>query len=126
LPIKILVVEDEAVIALDFQLRLEEMGHHVKTVSSGEMALKLMDNENFNLVFMDVSLNGELDGIETARIIRNENPNIHVVFVTGSSDLNQVKDIDTDEECKYLSKPLEGTALKEIIGNYTSEECAAK
>lgn len=126
MPIKILVVEDEAVIALDFQLRLEEMGHHVKTASSGEKALKLINSADFDLVFMDVSLNGKLDGIETAKIISSKYPDIHVVFVTGSSDLSQIENRGLNKGCKYVFKPLEGTELKAIIGDCILEECAAK
>ena len=117
MPIKILVVEDEAVIALDFQLRLEEIGHQVKTVSSGEMALKMIDKEDYDLVFMDLSLNGELDGFETASAIRSKKPNIDIVFVTGSSDLSKTN-INLNKDYQYLSKPIEGTELKEIIGTY--------
>ncbi|MGZ7067728.1 MAG: response regulator [Methanobacterium sp.] len=122
--IKILVVEDECIVALDFQLELEKMGNDVKTVPSGETALEEMDKIDYDLVFMDISLNGKLDGIETARIIKDKNPDIHVVFVTGREDLSEIESINRYNHYKYISKPLEENKLKEIIENYILEVSA--
>ncbi len=65
---KIVVVEDEIIIALDLKLRLEKLGYEViNTVFNGEDALKLAGETNPDLVLMDIQLNGEMDGINVAQ-----------------------------------------------------------
>lgn len=122
--IKILVVEDEGIIALDIKLRLEEIGYQVETVSSGEMALKTIKDNDFDVILMDISLSGKLDGIETAKLIKNEHSDILVVFVTGNPHLGEDEKNKVIKPCKYISKPLEKTELEEVIGNYILEACA--
>ncbi len=52
---EILLVEDKSIVALDFQLRLEERGYKINTVSSGEMALKEIQKKKYDLIVIDVS-----------------------------------------------------------------------
>src|SRR5262245_59391633 len=67
---KILVVEDEHLVALDIQLRLERMGHTPIVVYSGEDAIEQATDGDFDLVLMDIKLKGALDGIDAARRLR--------------------------------------------------------
>jgi len=112
---EVLVVEDESIIALDFQSILMKKDHNVKIVSSGESAIKEIENGNFDLVFMDVALNGDLDGIETAKIIKSKHPNIKIVFVSGSSNLTDMENINQLKPYKFISKPLKPKELEGII-----------
>ena len=112
---KVLVVEDESIIALDFQSILIKKDHIVKIASSGESALKEIEKGNYDLVFMDVALNGQLDGIETAKIIRSKYPNIKIVFVSGSSNLTDIENINLLKPYKFISKPLKPKELEGII-----------
>jgi len=123
MPLKILIVENEQIIALDTKLRLEGMGCHVDTASSGEMALKIIENNSFDIVLMDVTLNGKLDGIETAVLIRNSYSNLLVVYITGNIHLDENEKIELTKPYEYLSKPLEDTELERVIENYV-EACA--
>ncbi|MBU1229978.1 MAG: response regulator [Proteobacteria bacterium] len=69
--LNILLVEDERVISLAMELLIRKLGHRVgASVSSGEEALAVLDSVRPDLVLMDIHLQGELDGIETARQIR--------------------------------------------------------
>lgn len=69
--IRILIVEDEAIIAMDLQETLLEAGYAViATVPSGEEALEYCAGEKPDLVLMDVHLQGKLNGIETAQRLR--------------------------------------------------------
>ena len=66
----VLVVEDEAIIALAEKLALEDQGYRVVVAYSGEAALELTaGGVRFDLVLMDVTLGTGMDGVETARII---------------------------------------------------------
>ena len=70
--IKIIIVEDESIVALDIQQRLEAMGYSVvATAASGEDAIEQCEATPPDLVLMDIRLNGEIDGIETAGHIRS-------------------------------------------------------
>jgi len=122
MPIKILIVEDEQIIALDTKLRLEGMGYQVDTAASGEMALKIIENNSFDIVLMDVTLNGKLDGIDTAVLIRNSYSNLLVIYITGNIHLDENEKIELTKPYECLSKPLEDTELERVIENYV-EAC---
>lgn len=67
----ILVVEDEFIVAFELKVALEGMGFTVcGMVSSGEDAIEVVEREKPDCVLMDVSIKGEMDGIEAARQIR--------------------------------------------------------
>ncbi|MGZ7095806.1 MAG: response regulator [Methanobacterium sp.] len=113
---KILIVEDESIIALDFQISLEQMGFSVKTVPSGKLAIKEINNANYDLIFMDIALDGELNGFETAMIIKRVHPEIRIIFVSGSSNLIENEN-NIFEPFQFISKPLDLTELEEVINN---------
>lgn len=70
MPANILIVEDESIVALDLQMTLEDFGYNVPAiVDSGELALKKVAEIQPNLILMDISIIGEMDGITTAQII---------------------------------------------------------
>jgi len=80
---RILVVEDEFIVAYELQGALEKMGFTVcGTASSGLEAIECAERDRPDLVLMDVSIKGELDGIETARHIRSR-LGIRSVFLSG-------------------------------------------
>ncbi len=108
-------MEDESIVALDFQISLEQKGFYVRTVSSGEEALKEIDKEIYDIILMDISLNDELNGIETAKIIKNEQPGIELVFISGNSDLIDNNALNLFEPFRFISKPLDVKELEEIL-----------
>jgi len=84
--IKILVVEDEAIIAKDLQWRLEGMGYEVPAViASGEEAISRTVEFKPDLVLMDIMLLGEIDGIEAANEIRAKS-DIPIIYLTAYAD----------------------------------------
>lgn len=79
---KILIVEDEAITAMDLQNSLKSMGYDAPAiVPSGERAIKKAEELKPDLVLMDIKLKGAMDGIEAAGMIRNQ-PGLPVVFLT--------------------------------------------
>jgi CheY-like chemotaxis protein len=70
---RVLIVEDQSIIAQDLQARLLNLGYHVAGIAAlGEEAIRLAGQARPDLALMDVRLKGELDGIETAARIRAE------------------------------------------------------
>jgi CheY-like chemotaxis protein len=83
---RILIVEDESIVAFDLSSRLEAMGFNVIGIASnGVTAIEIAKKELPDMVLMDIMLGGEIDGIETAKKI-NESNFIPVIYLTAYSD----------------------------------------
>jgi len=113
--IKIMIVEDQAIVATALQIGLTSMGYEVtKPVSSGEEAVKRAKQDKPDLVLMDVFLLGEMDGIEAALEIRSDY-DIPLIFLTGYNDEEIFEKINSIESCTYLIKPVDPVEIKAAI-----------
>ena len=112
---KILIVEDEIITAKDIKESLQDMGYTViAVVSSGEEAIKKINEDNPDLVLMDIMLQGEMDGIETAKQIRSHF-NIPVVYLTAYSDKEILERAKITEPFGYIIKPFNERELNTNI-----------
>lgn len=112
---RILIVEDEIIVASDLEIRLEKMGYSVcGLASSGQEAMTLARTHKPDIVIMDIVLKGELDGIETAALIRSEQ-NIPVIFLTAYADEHKLERAKPIEPYGYLVKPFQYRELKATI-----------
>src|SRR6266404_8995407 len=110
---KVLVVEDEGLIAHDISSRLEAMGHEViATVGTGEEAIEKAGEAE--IVLMDIRLDGRLDGVEAATEIRNRY-HVPVVFLTAHADRATLDRAKMAEPFGYIVKPLAHAALNTSI-----------
>lgn len=117
-PIKILIVEDNVIIADDMQSMLEEIGYEiVDNVIVYEQAVEVLKNNHVDLVLIDIILASDKTGIDLGRHIR-ETYNIPFIFVTSNSDKATVENAKTVKPDGYLVKPFEQQDL------YTSIEIA--
>ena len=111
---KILVVEDEAITAMDLQNRLSGLGYDAPAIaSSGEGAIKKVEEIEPDLVLMDIILKG-MDGIEAAELIRDRF-DVPVVYVTASLDEERLKRIKVSEPYGYITKPFGDKELRPVI-----------
>ena len=111
---RILVVEDEPIVALDLQLRLEKMGYHVPAVvASGEAALDAAGTVAPDLALMDINLEGEMDGVEAAERLAERQ--IPVVFLTAYSNDRTLERAKVTGPYGYLLKPFEERELQTTI-----------
>ena len=107
----VLVVEDESIVALDLKLALQELGYAVAGIAaSGERAVQCVDAQTPDLVLMDVRLQGEMDGVDTAHAIRQRH-DVPVIFLTSHSDADTVRRAAQTAPYGYLTKPYQ---LKEL------------
>lgn len=114
-PISILVVEDEAVIAMDLKQRLLAAGFRVaKVVATGEAALVHVALVPPDLVLMDVGLAGRLDGFETARQLQAQ-ADIPIIFVSGYADETFQDKAKALKSSGSLEKPVEMDELTAAI-----------
>jgi PAS domain S-box-containing protein len=112
---KILVVEDEIIVAMEIKSRLESFGYSVPAVvSTGEDAIKKAGESGADLVLMDIMLKGDMDGIEAARQICANN-NIPVVFLTAYADDKTLERAKITEPFGYIVKPFEDRELHVAI-----------
>jgi diguanylate cyclase (GGDEF)-like protein/PAS domain S-box-containing protein len=112
---KILVVEDERIVAIDLEDRLLSMGYTVVgNVPSGEQAIALANQTRPDLLLMDIKLNGQLDGVETARIIKDQS-DISVVYLTAFADAKTLARAKLTEPAGYILKPFEELQLKTTL-----------
>ncbi|MBN2158416.1 MAG: PAS domain S-box protein [Spirochaetes bacterium] len=103
---KILIVEDEAVIAMYVQNSLARLGYEVcAAVSSGEEAVKKAGEMMPDLVLMDIVLQGEMDGVQAAKII-HETLDIPVVYMTGNADVPTIQRARDIAPYGYVLKPV--------------------
>lgn len=106
-PIKILVVEDEMIVAEDIAGRLKKMGYTVTaTVPSGEEAIAKVAENKPDLVLMDIVLKGEMDGVTAAEKIRS-NTNIPTVFLTAYADDRTLERAKLTDPFGYIVKPFQ-------------------
>ena len=108
---RILIVEDESIVALNIKNRLEGLGYAVvATSSSGEAAIQIVAQSLPDLVLMDIKLKGTIDGIEAAAQIR-AHFQIPVVYLTAFSDEETVERAKLTEPYGYILKPFEARDL---------------
>lgn len=108
---RILIVEDESLIAKDIATSLEDLGYDVVgTAVSGEDAIAESKKLRPNLVLMDIVLQGEIDGIQAAARIRAD-LGLPVIFLTAYADDTIMQRAKLTEPFGYLIKPFEDTEL---------------
>lgn len=105
--VRVMIVEDEGIVAMDIENTLRSLGYNVVCVeSSGESALKKIVESNPDIILMDIMLKGELDGIETYSKIK-ENYDIPVVYLTAFGDSSTLSRAKLTEPYGYILKPFE-------------------
>lgn len=103
--IKVLIVEDEILVAEDISSELEDNGFIITGIAiSFDECIKSIENETPNIVLLDINIKGNKDGIETARVI-NEKYNIPIIFLTANSDSATVKMALETIPSAFISKP---------------------
>ncbi len=105
--LRVLIVEDEVIVALELQSHLENLGYEVVgSVTSGEEAVLHADALQPDLVLMDVRLSGKMDGIEAARQIRARYE-VPIIFLTAFGDEQTLERAKAVGPFGYLLKPFE-------------------
>lgn len=122
----ILVVEDESIVSKDIQHSLTKLGYNVVgAASTGEKALELARSEHPDIVLMDIMLKGDMNGIETAEIIRKE-LSVPVVFLTAYADESTLSKAKITEPYGYIIKPFKEidlhTSIEMAIYKHSKEQ----
>lgn len=112
---RILIVEDEGIVALDIEKTLQELGFEVtgKAASAAE-AMKSAAANRPDLVLMDVRIRGELDGIETAELLRRDY-DVPIAFLTAHGDAETIERAKRTSPSGFLLKPFKQAELYSVI-----------
>ncbi len=112
---RILVVEDEKIVARDIKNRLRNLGYAVPAiVSSGEEAIQKAEEIRPDLVLMDIVLKGKIDGIKAAKEIYTRF-DIPVIYLTAYSDKETLRRVKMTEPFGYIHKPFEIKEMRSSI-----------
>jgi chemotaxis response regulator CheB len=112
---KVLIVEDERIVAKHLQDSLSDMGYLVTgCVSSGQSAIKLARENKPELVLMDIHLKGQITGIDATRRIWEE-LQIPVVYLTAHADSQTLEQVQKTHYYGYIVKPVHAKAVRAAI-----------
>jgi DNA-binding LytR/AlgR family response regulator len=114
-PAKILMVEDDMIIAADISMQLTKLGYEVTGINTrGEDALNTIKNNQPDIVLMDIVLSGKMNGIETAQIIL-EDFQVPVIFLTSNSDDATFQQAIKAKPYAFISKPFQKSDLERTL-----------
>ncbi|MDL2289921.1 PglZ domain-containing protein [Paludibacteraceae bacterium OttesenSCG-928-F17] len=126
---KILWVDDEIDLLRPYLLFLEDKGYEVMTTTNGKDAIDMVQNDIFDIIFLDENMPG-LSGLETLGYIKEINPNIPIVMITKSEEENIMDMAIGNKISDYLTKPVNPSQIlltlkknihkKEIVTEHTT------
>ncbi|GAB3958391.1 hypothetical protein GCM10028805_52630 [Spirosoma harenae] len=114
-PLQLLVVEDDMIIAATIALQLTKLGYEVSgIVPRGEEAILHAETARPDLILLDISLKGALDGIDTAHAI-HQRWNIPIIYVTANTDESTFARAKKTRPYAFISKPIRAIELQRAI-----------
>lgn len=123
---RIVIVEDQSIVAKDLRNTLTHLGYDVQAVAStGEDAVRLVDELHPDLVLMDIVLDGKVDGVEAADVIRHRY-GIPIIYLTAHADLETIERAKRTVPEGYLVKPFRdgdiGTTIEVALYRHRMEQ----
>ena len=115
-PIRVLLIDDEAVFVDSLTRVLTRRGMTVRSASDGYTALELLTNEDFDVIVLDMRMPG-MDGLATLKAIRERDAVTPVLLLTGHFDLKRVSDALKEGVAEVLLKPCPVENLVSSIEN---------
>jgi len=111
---RILIVEDEAITALDLKYSLEELGYEiVDTVDTGQAAIDTAAEKTPDVVLMDIKLKGDMEGIEAAEVISEWH--IPIIYLTANTDAASFEKSNIKGSYGFVSKPYDINKLDKTL-----------
>ena len=115
---KVIIVEDDLILNLLYESYLERLGFQTEgELVYGKTAIEAAKNLGPDLIIMDISLEGEIDGIDAMLEIRKFS-DVPVIYITGNSDPYHVERAKETDYLDYLTKPIEFDDLKNSVDKY--------
>lgn len=114
-PVRILIVEDEMIIAANISLQLTTLGYEVSgIIPRGEEALVHIRQNRPDIILLDIQLKGNLDGVQTAQLMQRDF-DIPIIYLTANSDDVNFNRAKATHPQAFISKPFKKLDLKHAI-----------
>ena len=113
---KVLIVEDEMIIAIDLESLIEQSGNDCVGVSINLVQAKKLMTNDVKIIFMDINLNGKDNGFEVAEILRKDF-DFYLVFISASNNKEKVKRAESFNNCTFIKKPFTHNTIEQVIEN---------
>ena len=111
----VMIVEDDLILNLLYESYLEKLGYFAEgELVYGKTAIEVARRIGPDLILMDITLEGDMDGINAMQEIRKFS-DVPVIYITGNSDPYHVERAKETNYLEYLVKPIEFNDLKEAI-----------
>jgi len=112
---KILIVEDQRILASVYSMLLSKKGYNVKIATTVNDALSTAREISPDIIIMDVQLNEKLTGIDIARQLRAEGYNCPIIFTTGNLYKQTKQEVADIDNCSVLIKPVEFAEIEKFL-----------
>jgi len=122
---KILILEDETVLALSMQEFLEDCGYEVKSFAKSDLAYDAIYEESFDLFLLDVKVPGEKNGFEMLEALREDGNKTPAIFITSLTDIDDLSRGYECGACDYIRKPFDLAELKLRMEQVVKLQCFA-
>jgi len=118
---RILITEDEWLIAEDLKNILQSLEHEIVGIaSSGEEAIRIVNEMHPDLIFMDIQLDGNIDGLEAAKIIRGKD-DTPIIFCTSNTENDSLVKMMKTKPNGLVRKPFSSYDIEIAISNYVNK-----
>ncbi len=116
--VRVLVVEDEALVRFNTVLHLEDEGFLVSEAATADQAIAILERDpSIHLVFTDIDMPGSMDGLKLAAYVRGKWPPIHIIVTSGK----RTEPLDgLPAGSKFIPKPYELSSLVAMIRQYVA------
>ncbi|NGP87586.1 response regulator [Fodinibius halophilus] len=114
----VIIVEDDLILNLLYESYLERLGFQTEgELVYGKTAIEIAQKIDPDLIVMDISLEGDIDGIDAMLEIRKFSK-VPVIYITGNSDPYHVERAEATDYLDYLTKPIEFDDLKKAVSKH--------
>ncbi len=120
---KILILEDEVILALSMQEFLEDSGYDVSCFSNSDNAYDAIYEHNYDLFLLDVKVGGEKNGFEMLDQLRKEGTKTPAIFITSLTDIDDLSKGYECGACDYIRKPFDLAELKLRVEQVIKTHC---
>jgi DNA-binding response OmpR family regulator len=121
--VRILILEDEKILADSMQEFLSDSGYEVTKFTNSEEALDAIYETAYDLLLLDVNVHGELNGFELLEALRKENINVPAIFITSLNNIEDLTHGYSSGCCDYIRKPFELAELKLRVEQVIKTHC---
>ncbi len=114
----ILRVEDDCIIGMQFREMFEAFGYEVENIVSwGDEVTALVKDRVFDLIIMDIRLEGSIDGITAAETARQFS-NIPIIFMSGYTDKLTMEKVKKIDNSRLFTKPVDPSLIEEVLAGF--------